>query len=43
MDILSVSGGSSKGNQPKFIKDGYFYKVDTMGYESISEALVGEF
>lgn len=43
MEFLKQS--TSKGNQPKFIdcKGGWFYKVDSMGYESISEALVSEF
>lgn len=38
-----IREGTSKGNQSKFIKDGWFYKEDNMGYESISEALVSEF
>lgn len=43
MDIQSINGAISKGNQPKFIKADRFYKVDAMGYESISEVLVSEF
>lgn len=43
LDIKTINGATSKGNQPKFIKEGYFYKEDMMGYESISEALVSEF
>lgn len=34
---------TSKGNQKKWYKDGYYIKADTMGYESISETLVSEF
>lgn len=35
-----IGEGTSKGNQTKFVIDGWFYKEDGMGYESISEALV---
>lgn len=31
------------GIQVKFLEDGYVYKEDLLGYESISEALVSEF
>lgn len=43
MSIKTFHGATSKGNQPKFFEDGYLYKIDSMGYESISEALVSEF
>ena len=33
---------TSKGNQIKWYRDNTFYKADSMGYESISEALVSE-
>lgn len=42
MNIENISGSYSKGNQTKFISEGYFYKEDMMGYESISEVLVSE-
>lgn len=38
-----IGEGTSEGNQTKFVIDGWFYKEDGMGYESISEALVSEF
>lgn len=40
--MLYLNGGSSKGNQPKFIINDYFYKEDSKGYESIAEVLVSE-
>lgn len=33
---------TSKGNQRKFELNGYFYKIDYLGYESIAEFLVSE-
>lgn len=33
---------TSKGNQTKWFKDNMFIKADSMGYESISEALVAD-
>lgn len=38
-----IREGTSKGNQSKFIKDDWFYKDGSSGYQSISEALVSEF
>lgn len=38
-----IGEGTSKGNQNKFVKDGWFYKEGSLGYESISEALVSKF
>lgn len=37
---FSLRNMSSRGNQEKFYKDGYLYKIDTFGNESISEVLV---
>lgn len=33
-------GYSSKGNQMKWYQDGYWYKADAFGYESLAEAIV---
>lgn len=40
--ILTGSGHSSKGNQLKWEKDGYWYKVDALGYEGLAEVVVSE-
>lgn len=40
--ILTGSGHSSKGNQLKWEKDGYWYKADAMGYEGLAEVVVSE-
>lgn len=40
--VASNSGSSSKGNQPKWYDDGFWYKADHMGYEGLSEAVVSE-
>ncbi len=37
---ISTEGHSSKGNQPKWYADGYWYKADYMGYESLSEVVI---
>lgn len=37
-----VVNSTSKGNQPKFTMNGWFYKEDYLGYESISEVLASE-
>jgi hypothetical protein len=37
---LVMVQGSSKGTQPKYFKDGYWYKADSEGYEGLSEYLV---
>ena len=34
---------SSKGNQEKYKKNGYWYKLDYLGYESLAEVLVCRF
>lgn len=33
------SGGSSKGGQEKYFKDGIWYKKDSVGFESVAEVL----
>lgn len=38
--VLSRSG--SLGTQPKYYKDGYWYKLDRMGHEGLAEALVSD-
>lgn len=37
---LVMVQGSSKGTQPKYYEDGYWYKVNNLGYEGYSEYLV---
>lgn len=37
--ILTSSGHSSKGNQLKWEKDGYWYKADALGYEGLAEVV----
>ena len=37
-----VSSSTSKGNQQKWRKDGYFLKADNMGYEGLAECLASE-
>lgn len=39
-DAVRTEGHTSKGNQPKWFKNGYWYKADHMGYEALSEVLV---
>ena len=36
---LAMVIGSSKGTQPKYFDDGYWYKTDSNGYEGLSEYL----
>ena len=38
-NILTGVGHSSKGNQMKWKQDGYWYKADQFGYESLSEVV----
>ena len=38
-NILTGIGHSSKGNQMKWKQDGYWYKADQFGYESLSEVV----
>lgn len=37
-----IKSSTSKGNQVKWVTEGEFVKADTMGYESIAEALVSD-
>ena len=39
--ILQIEG-TSEGTQPKYKKDGYYYKLDSMGNEGLTEALVSD-
>ena len=36
---LVMVQGSSKGTQPKYYEDGYWYKVNNVGYEGLAERL----
>ncbi|MBD5542167.1 MAG: hypothetical protein HDR00_13460 [Lachnospiraceae bacterium] len=38
--ILTGTGHSSKGNQLKWKVDGYWYKADAFGFESLSEVVI---
>lgn len=38
-DIILTEGHTSKGNQPKWLLDGDWYKADHMGCETLSEVL----
>lgn len=40
--ILTGSGHSSKGNQLKWEREGFWYKVDALGYEGLAEVVVSE-
>lgn len=37
-----ITDSSSKGNQPKWLADGLWYKADHMGYEGLSEIVISE-
>lgn len=37
---VATSGHTSKGNQLKWYQDGWWYKADAFGYESLAETLV---
>lgn len=39
-DIKTTERKSSKGNQLKFERDGFWYKTDNLGYEGLSECVV---
>lgn len=41
-EYLVYTDSSSKGMIPKYYKDGYWYKLNQMGYESKSEYIVSE-
>lgn len=38
-DTILTQGHTSKGNQPKWCLDDYWYKADHMGYEALAEVL----
>lgn len=38
-NLLPYQGATSKGNQEKFVYNNNWYKVDTLGYEGLSEVL----
>ena len=42
MDKREQNRQSSKGNQLKFYRDGWWYKVDYMGYEGLAEYVVSK-
>ena len=37
-----IQGHTSKGDQPKWLKNNFWYKADYMGYETLSEVLIAE-
>ncbi len=39
-EALVMVQGSSKGTQPKYYENGYWYKVNNVGYENIAEYLI---
>ena len=39
-NIETGEGHSSKGNQLKWEQDGWWYKADAFGYESLAEVVV---
>ncbi len=41
-DIISSLESSSKGNQPKMLVDGFWYKTDHMGYEGLCESVISK-
>ena len=41
-DILDSEGHSSRGNQAKWYRNGFWYKADHMGYEGLAEVVVSE-
>ena len=38
--VKMITASSSKGNQPKWLSDGVWFKADHMGYEALSEIVV---
>lgn len=38
--VKMITDSSSKGNQPKWLADGFWYKADHMGYEGLSETVI---
>ena len=41
-DEVLIQESSSKGNQVKFCKEGYWIKQDTLGYESLAECVTSD-
>ena len=41
-ESLVMVQGSSKGTQPKYFENGYWYKKDSCGYEGLAEELVSK-
>ena len=39
-EAIRMVEGSSKGAQPKYYENGYWYKLDQKGYEGLSEYLI---
>lgn len=37
-----IAGTSSKGNQEKWLEDGYWYKLDQFGYEALAEVMTSK-
>ena len=40
--VKMITDSSSKGNQPKWLTDGLWYKADHMGYEGLSEIVISK-
>ncbi|MCD8131709.1 MAG: hypothetical protein LUE16_10635 [Lachnospiraceae bacterium] len=40
-EAMIMIAGSSKGTQPKYYEEGYWYKANTNGYEGLAEYLAG--
>lgn len=41
-EYVVLNRSDSLGTQPKYYKDGYWYKLDRMGHEGLAEALVSD-
>lgn len=39
LTTMVLTNGSTKGAQPKYYKDGFWYKQNMFGYEGLSEHL----
>ena len=37
-----IAKTSSKGNQEKWLEDGYWYKLDQFGYEALAEVMTSK-
>ena len=40
--VKMITDSSSKGNQPKWYADGFWFKADHMGYEGLSEFVISK-